>query len=248
LIPDLELALELADIVETITLESFRTRDLVVEAKPDLSLVSAADRGAEEVLRAHLDRVRPDDAVWGEEFGEKPGTSGARWVLDPIDGTHNYVRGVPVWASLIALEREGEVVAGVVAAPAINHRWWASRGEGAYTGNGARLQVSEVSQLDHAFVCSGWDEFVDRPEWLALAKRAWRSRGFGDFWSLMLVAEGAVDAAVEPGYHWDLAAPLVIVEEAGGRFTSLDGGPALDAGHAVATNGRLHDEVLAALR
>ncbi|MBV8693824.1 MAG: histidinol-phosphatase [Actinobacteria bacterium] len=254
---DLELALELADIADTITAASFRDRDLKIESKPDMSLVSAADRAAEETIRAHLSNVRPNDGVLGEEFGEAAGTSGLRWVLDPIDGTHNYVRGIPVWASLIAAERDGVGVVGVVSAPALGRRWYAAKGEGAFIANasadgapddpGERIRVSGVTSLADAQLSSGWERMLFSTRYQALAKQCWRVRGFGDFWSLLLVAEGAVDIAIEPGYHWDLVAPNLIVEEAGGRVTSMDGGASLPAEHALATNGHLHDEVLKVL-
>jgi histidinol-phosphatase len=249
---DLALALELADIADTVTCASFRDRDLVIESKPDMTLVSAADRSAEETIRKHLAALRPNDGVLGEEFGETVGTSGLRWVLDPIDGTHNYVRGIPVWASLIAAERDGAAVVGVVSAPALGRRWYASRGHGAFVVIGGdmaddRLHVSGVKALGDAQLSSGWDEMLFDPKYQALAKQCWRTRGFGDFWSLVLVAEGAVDIALEPGYHWDLAAPNLIVEEAGGRVTDIKGGPSIPAQHALATNGHLHDDVLKVL-
>ena len=246
---ELQLALELADVADVIAMASFRDRTLVVDSKPDMSLVSAADKAAEEALRAHLALVRPDDAVLGEEFGSS-GEGAVRWILDPIDGTHGYVRGLPVWAALIAAEVEGRVTAGVVSAPALGRRWWAARGEGAFAGWHGRsepIRVSGVERLDDAHLSSGWEEMLLDPRWHTLARRAWRTRGFGDFWSVMLVAEGAVDVAVEPGLLWDLAPLYVIVEEAGGRCSSLSGEPSLEAGHIVATNAHLHDEVLAAL-
>ena len=242
---DLEVALELADIADVITMASFRDVDLVVETKPDTTPVSAADRAAEQAIRDHLDKVRPDDAIFGEEFGET-GSSAFRWIIDPIDGTMGYVRGLPVWATLIAGERDGEVVVGVVSAPALGRRWWAERGDGAFAA-GEPIQVSRVSRLENAQLSSGWDDRLTDERYLDLVRRCWRTRGFGDFWSLTLVAEGAVDIAVEPGAYWDLAAPQVIVEEAGGRFTDLNGARGPSGGHALATNGRLHDDVLAIL-
>ena len=255
---DLELALELADIADTITAASFRDRDLKIESKPDMSLVSAADRAGEETIRAHLSHVRPNDGVLGEEFGETPGTSGLRWVLDPIDGTHNYVRGIPVWASLIAAERDGEAVVGVVSAPALGRRWYAAKGEGAFIANaapdgtpddpGERIHVSGVTSLADAQLSSGWERMLFSTRYQSLAKQCWRVRGFGDFWSLLLVAEGAVDIAIEPGYHWDLVAPNLIIEEAGGKVSDRRGGPSIPAELSVATNGHLHDAVLEALK
>ena len=251
---DLALALELADIADTVTAASFRDTNLAIESKPDLTLVSEADRGAEETIRKHLSMVRPDDGVLGEEFDETVGTSGLRWVLDPIDGTHNYVRGIPVWASLIAAERDGEAVVAVVSAPALRRRWYASKGHGAFvatdagdgTGDdpGQRIHVSGVTSLADAQLSCGWERMLFDPGYQALAKQCWRVRGFGDFWSLVLLAEGAVDVAIEPGKHYDLVAPNLIIEEAGGRVTDRTGGDSLAAGLSVATNGHLHDAVL----
>jgi histidinol-phosphatase len=246
---ELELALELADIADVVTMASFRSRDLVVESKPDMSFVSAADKAAEHAMRDHLSARRPHDAVLGEEMGSSgaPGSGQVRWIIDPIDGTHNYVRNVPVWATLVASVVDGVVTSGVVSAPALSRRWWAARGEGAFASTGEELRVSSVASLADAHLSSGWDDMLSDPRWHDLARRAWRTRGFGDFWSVVLVAEGAVDVAVEPGYSWDLAPLYVIVEEAGGRCTSLAGDQSLEAGHVVATNGLLHDEVLTTL-
>jgi histidinol-phosphatase len=198
--------------------------------------------------------VRPADAVAGEEFGPS-GTAVRQWVVDPIDGTKNFVRGVPVWATLVALLDGGLPVVGVVSAPALGRRWWASRGAGAYTAGGAgaprRLAVSAVGDLADASVSysslGGWGG--RRPAFTALLDRVWRSRAYGDFWSYMLVAEGAVDLAAEPELSlWDMAALYPVVTEAGGRFTALDGTDGVHGGNAAASNGRLHDAFLAALR
>jgi histidinol-phosphatase len=249
---ELSLALELADIADTITADGFRNQELIVVSKPDMSLVSAADKAAEGAMRGQLAVVRPDDSVLGEEFGDSGpvGAGRVRWILDPIDGTHNFVRNVPVWATLIAAEIDGVVTAGVVSAPALGRRWWAARGEGAFAGWDDRsepIRVSDVALVRDAHLSSGWDAMLHDKAYRALSRRCWRTRGFGDFWSVVLVAEGAVDVAIEPGYPWDLAALYVIVEEAGGRCTSRTGEQSLDAGHVVATNGALHDEVLKAL-
>jgi histidinol-phosphatase len=240
---DLRLALELADLADAITLERYRARDLVVETKPDLTPVTEADREVERMIRERLASERPGDAVVGEEFG---GTAGAerRWIIDPIDGTKNYVRGIPVWATLIAL---GDEVA-VVSAPELHRRWWASRGQGAFA-DGRPIHVSAVSELaDAQFLWSGieeWDAIGRTESVLALAGRCWRSRGLGDFWQYMLVAEGAAEIALDPEVKlWDLAAPQLIVEEAGGRFTDLNGIARPDGGSGVATNGLLHEAVL----
>jgi histidinol-phosphatase len=248
---DLSFALELADLADAVTTERFQADDLIVETKPDLSPVTEADRAVEQVLRKRIGEERPGHSVVGEEFGaDDPG--GARWILDPIDGTKNYLRGLPVWATLIALEREGRVEVGVVSAPALARRWWAARGEGAFV-NGRRIRVSKVGGLSDAVLSyaslTSWEQHGLGEQFLTLARSCWRTRGFGDFWSHMLVAEGAADLAVEPEVElWDLAAPQVIVEEAGGRFTDLGGTPTPAGGSVVSTNGLLHDRVLTTLR
>jgi len=248
---DLAFALELADLADAITTERFQADDLAVETKPDLSPVTEADRAVEQALRKLIGEERPGHSVVGEEFGaDQPGT--ARWILDPIDGTKNYVRGLPVWASLIALERDGRVQVGVASAPALHRRWWAARGQGSFV-NGRRIHVSRIADLGDAVLSyaslTSWEQHGMGEEFLALARACWRTRGFGDFWSHMLVAEGAADLAVEPEVEvWDLAAPQVIVEEAGGRFTNLDGIPTPAGGSVVSSNGLLHDRVLATLR
>jgi histidinol-phosphatase len=248
--PELAFALELADLADAITLERFLAEDLVVETKPDLSPVTEADRAVEQVLRKRIGEERPGHGVVGEEYGAGQ-PAGARWILDPIDGTKNYLRGVPVWGTLIALEREGRVEVGVVSAPALHRRWWAARGEGAFA-NGRRIRVSRVAELSDAMLShaslGSWEQHGLGRQFMDLAGACWRTRGFGDFWSHMLVAEGAVDLAVEPEVElWDLAAPQVIVEEAGGRFTDLGGTPTPAGGSVVSTNGLLHDRVLATL-
>jgi len=252
---DLRLAHVLADAVERITMARFRADDLVVESKPDLSLVSDADKAAEEVVRHQLKRTRPRDAVEGEEF-ETTGRGPRRWVIDPIDGTHNFIRGVPVWATLIALVDDGQPVLGLVAAPALNRRWWAANGSGAWCGrslsSAKRIGVSKISQVCDASMSyssmHGWRKHDRYEAFLSLADDCWRTRAYGDFWSYMLVAEGAVDIAAEPDLEvYDMAALVPIVTEAGGRFTSLAGVPGPWGGNAVATNGVLHDEVLSRL-
>jgi histidinol-phosphatase len=248
---DLAFALELADLADAITTERFQADDLAVETKPDLSPVTEADRAVEQVLRKRIGEERPGHSVVGEEFGaDRPGS--ARWILDPIDGTKNYVRGLPVWATLIALERDGRVEVGVVSAPALQRRWWAARGQGSFV-DGRRIHVSRVADLGDAVLSyaslTSWEQHGMGEEFLTLARACWRTRGFGDFWSHMLVAEGAADLAVEPEVEvWDLAAPQVIVEEAGGRFTNLDGIPTPAGGSVVSSNGLLHDRVLSTLR
>lgn len=236
-------------------LERFRAQDLQVSTKADLTPVTDVDRSIEDALRSTLARVRPRDAVLGEESGES-GHGSRRWVIDPIDGTSNFVRGVPVWAVLIALMDGDEVVVGLVAAPALQRRWWAAQCAGAWTGRSlsaaTRCEVSSVWSLSDAFLSysslTGWADRYRLENFLQLTRAVGRTRAFGDFWSYMLVAQGAIDVACEPGVSlWDLAAPSLIVAEAGGRFTDLSGvdGPA--GGSAVATNGRLHEDVLAML-
>jgi histidinol-phosphatase len=247
---DLELALILADLSDRISLPRFGATDLVVDTKPDMSPVTDTDRAVEEAVRSYLSTERPGDAVVGEEFGDD-GDAGTRWIIDPIDGTKNFIRGVPVWGTLIAVERAGELVVGVASAPAMGRRWWAARDQGAFA-DGRPIRVSGITalhdaHLSHASLVS-WERYGRGEDLLTLARRVWRSRGFGDFWQHMLVAEGAVDVAVEPEVElWDLAPIQVIVEEAGGRFSDLSGASRADGGSAVTTNGLLHEQVLAVL-
>jgi len=249
---DLRLAHVLADNADSITLTRFRAQDLRVERKPDLSEVTDADTAVEETIRRTLSRSRPRDAVHGEE-GEDTGWGPRRWVIDPIDGTANFVRGVPAWATLIALMVEDRVEVGIVSAPLLGRRWWACTDGGAYTGkslmNATPMRVSQVSSLSDAFLSysslHGWVNAGRGLQFGDVMRTVWRTRAFGDFWSHMLVGEGAVDISVEPelALH-DMAALDVIVREAGGRATSIDGvegpvGPGL-----LCTNGLLHNEVL----
>ena len=252
---DLRFALVLADAADDITVRRFRALDLRVEAKPDMTPVTDADLAAEEQLRHVLSRARPRDAVLGEESG-RSGVGQRCWILDPIDGTANFVRGVPVWATLIGLMAGDEVKVGVVSAPALGRRWWAARDHGAWTGRSltraSACRVSEVASLQDASLSyselSGWERQGRLDGFLSLTAAVWRARAYGDFWSHMLVAEGAVDVSAEPEVLlWDLAALQVIVEEAGGTFTDLTGKATPDGGSAVCTNGRLHDEVLSLL-
>jgi len=241
--PDLELALELADAADEITLGRFGAADLRIETKPDRTPVTEADRAVEEELRRVLAERRPGHRIVGEELGSSGEGDGPRWIVDPIDATKNYLRGIPIFATLIALEEQ----VAVVSAPALGRRWWAERSGGAYS-EGRRLQVSQVGRLEDAVVTytslHGFDE-----RFLDVLNRCWAPRGFGDFWQYMLLAEGAVDACVESAAnHWDLAAPKLIVEEAGGRLTDLTGVARADGGTALASNGLLHDTLLDALR
>jgi histidinol-phosphatase len=249
---DLRLAHVIADQVDGLTLDRFRAADLRVDTKPDLTPVTDADVAAEELVRSQLKRTRPRDAVVGEELATT-GHGPRRWVVDPIDGTKNFVRGVPVWATLIALVDGDQPVLGVVSAPALQRRWWAAVGSGAFTGRSLstarRLAVSGVTRLQDASLSysslDGWEQQDRLHAFLDLTRRCWRTRAYGDFWSYMLVAEGAADVACEPdlAVH-DMAALVPIVTEAGGRFTSLDGEPGPWGASALATNGPLHDDVL----
>jgi len=256
---DVRLAHVLADNADSLSMDRFGAVDLAVSTKPDMTYVTESDQAVEESIRRQLKSTRTRDMVLGEEQGEVEGSTGShdrRWIIDPIDGTANFVRGVPVWATLIALEEAGEIVAGLVSAPALGRRWWASKDGGAFTGksfmNAREIRVSGVSELDHASFSyastGGWDAISKRTGFDALLRRVWRTRAYGDFWSYMLVAEGAVDIAAEPELAlWDMAALDIIVREAGGRFTGLDGRDGPWSGNALATNGRLHDAALAYL-
>jgi histidinol-phosphatase len=252
---DLALAVELADLADSITIPRFRAADLVVETKPDLTPVSEADTAVERAIRARLADARPGDAVVGEEYGESGDSDGGRrWIIDPIDGTKNYVRGIPVWGTLLALHEGDQATIGVVSAPALGRRWWAAAGAGAFGADGLseeprRLRVSAVGALSDAQLCisgfDGWEEHGRLDALVELARRCWRTRGFGDFWTYMMIAEGVAEIGCEPIVSlWDLAAPQVIVEEAGGTFTDLAGVRTAAGGDALATNGLLHEQAL----
>ncbi len=230
---DLAFAFELADLADSLSLPRFRSADLRVETKPDFTPVTDADRAVERALRERIAAERPDEGVLGEEEGDEGGV--VRWILDPIDGTKNFSRGIPVWATQIALERDGVTQLGVVSAPALGRRWWATRGGGAFA-DGERIRVSSIARLADATVSGS-------PE---LTAHVWHSRDFGDFWQHMLVAEGSLEVAVDPvAATWDIVPDAIIVVEAGGRSSSIDGGPAV--GSVVSTNGLVHDEALALL-
>ena len=249
---DLRLAHMMADNADSLTMSRFKALDLKVEAKPDLTPVSDADVAVEDAIRRALKTARPRDAVHGEERGDT-GWGPRRWVIDPIDGTKNFVRGVPVWATLIALMVEDQVVVGVVSAPALGRRWWAALGGGAFTGKtllqGSPCGVSSVADVTDSSLSysslHGWVDSGRGQQFVDLMRTCWRSRAYGDFWSYMLVAEGAVDIATEPelALH-DMAALDVIVSEAGGRFTNLNGVDGPNGPGAIATNGLLHDAVV----
>jgi len=234
---DLAFALELAELADSLSLPRFRAVDLQVETKPDLTPVTDADRAVERALRERIAAERPGDSVLGEEEGDDGGA--VRWIVDPIDGTKNFSRGLPVWATLIALEHDGAVTCGVVSAPALGHRWWAAQGEGAWR-DGERIHVSGITTLgDAAVSCS------EAADLAALEPHVWHCRGIGDFWQHVLVAEGALDAAVDARLAiWDYAAVALVVEEAGGRSGAPDGGSARPNEQLVSTNGLVHDEVL----
>lgn len=246
---DLAFAFSLADAADAITMPRFRATDLRVDTKPDTSVVSDADRAAEEAIRDLVARERPDEGVLGEEYGDD-GTD-VRWIVDPVDGTSNFVRGLPVWATLIALEREGEASVAIVSAPALRRRWWAVRRGGAFA-DGEPIRVSKIARVEDASISITSVRSLRRrglaDRYLSLAERAWSSRALGDFWQHTLVAEGSVDVALETGVNvWDYAPVMLIVEEAGGRCTDFTGAPPRHGSSFVATNGLLHDAVLEAL-
>jgi histidinol-phosphatase len=252
---DLRLALRLADAADAITLPRFRAADLRVRTKPDRSPVTDADTACEKALRALIAAERPTDAVLGEEGGGSVTGAARGWVLDPIDGTKNFSRGMPVWGTLIALTVDGEAVVGVASAPALGRRWWGAIGKGAWTSDGPgvaprRIAVSEVGDLGDAYLSTtdlrvfGQQGRMDR--WLALVDAVWETRAFGDFWQHVLVAEGVLDVAVDPAANpWDLAALVPIVAEAGGRLTDLSGAATWSGGDGLTSNGAVHAAALA---
>ncbi len=253
---DLALALKLAGEADLISLDRFRALDLVVTTKPDRTPVTDADQSVERVIRAGIEASRPADSIFGEEYGTE-GDSARQWVIDPIDGTANFLRGVPIWGTLIALAVDGVPVVGVVSAPALGMRWWGATGHGAFSsargGAPRALRVSSVGDYADASISynslQGWDGAGQLDAVIELSRRAWRSRAIGDMWSYMLLAEGSLDVVAEHDLQpYDMAALIPIVEEAGGRFTSVDGEPGPWHGSALATNGLLHDAVLAMLR
>ena len=252
---DLDLAARLADAADAITTARFRARDLDVRSKPDRTPVTDADTAVEDAVRALLATERPQDSVVGEERGGSSWSQGRVWVLDPIDGTKNFLRGLPVWATLIALVEDGSPVVGMISAPLLGRRWWAARGAGAWLSDAAgerRISVSGVSSLADAYLSTthlgSWTEYHSREAYLALTDACWENRAFGDFWSHCLVAEGAIDLAAEAIVNpWDVAAVQVLVTEAGGRFTDLSGAPRFDGGSALSSNGILHDAALKTL-
>ncbi len=253
---DLAVALTLAAEADLIAMDRYRSQDLGVQTKADKSIVTDADTRVERMIRAHLADARPHDAVLGEEFGSE-GESRRQWIVDPIDGTSNFARGVPIWGSLIALAVDGVPVVGVVSAPALGRRWWGAAGHGAWVHEEGheprRIHVSAVSDLADATLSYNnlqtWDQYGYLDRLVALSRRVGRTRAFGDLWSYMLLAEGAIDIAGEFDVKpWDVAALWPVITEAGGRVGTVTGGTALDELNVVATNGVLHEDVLAALR
>ncbi len=253
-----ESALGWCDEADPIAMASFR-RDVAAERKPDTTFVTEADRGIERLLRDRISTAFPGHGVVGEEYGTDEPSASVRWILDPIDGTHNYIRGIPLFGTLIGVERDGELQAGIISAPALGERWFGWRGGGAWVsgalrpGGSRRISTSRIMGIPDAQVVFASATDMERsgraPGFRALLERAWRERAFGDFWGYTLVAEGAAEAMIESDLKiWDAAAPTLLVEEAGGRVTDFDGRRALDPGTIVATNGHLHDVVLARLR
>ncbi len=253
---DLELALKLADIADGISLERFYSQDLVVETKPDATPVTDADRSVEAALKEVLKAQRPEDSLIGEEYGSTGenlhGKGSRTWIIDPIDGTANFMRGVPVWATLIALAVDGKPVVGVVSAPAMGRRWWAAPGVGAHTkhidGRTAELQVSKISDLEHASLSYNslklWDENGMLDSLMQLTRKVWRTRAYGDFWAYMLLAEGTLEITSEHNLAiYDISALVPIVEQAGGRITDLHGELTTSSSSVLATNSVLHSSV-----
>jgi len=247
----LDAAMAACDEADVIARQHFR-RDLTIDTKPDRSFVTQADTAIERLIRERLSEAFPDHGLVGEEYGTEAGDASVRWYIDPIDGTHNYIRGVPLFGTLLAVERDGELQAAVLSAPALDERWWAWRAGGAWARNRGeaprRIAVSRVATLDDAQILygSGRDIVASgrAPGFTGLLDAVWRERGFGDFWGYALVAEGAAEAMVEVGLKpWDAAAPMVLVEEAGGRVTDLDGRRAIDSGTFLVSNGTLHETI-----
>ncbi len=249
-------ALAWCDETDVMAMGSFR-RDVTVERKPDATFVTEADRGIERLLRDRISSAYSGHGVVGEEYGTDQGDATTRWYVDPIDGTHNYIRGVPIFATLLAAERDGELQAAVISAPALRERWYGWRGGGAWASGGTRteptrIRVSGIAKLVDAQILYTSHIDLERsgraPGFRSLLETAWRDRGFGDFWSYTLVAEGAAEVMVEIDIKaWDAAAPTLLVEEAGGRVTDFDGRRRTDGRTIVATNGHLHDDVRSVL-
>ena len=253
----LDLALRLCDAADAMALGHFR-RELQIATKPDRSFVTEADTAIERRIREGILEAHPDHGLVGEEHGTESGGASVRWYIDPIDGTHNYMRGVHLFGTLLGIERDGEMQVGVISAPALRERWFAWRGGGAWASGSAglpagqlrRIRTSSLDRLEESqlLYSSPTDIEPYAPGFRALVARAWRDRGFGDFWGYALVAEGAAEAMIEVGMNaWDLAAPLLIIEEAGGRVTDFNGVRSIHEETMLASNGLLHAEILAAL-
>jgi histidinol-phosphatase len=253
-----DLGLAIADEADAIALRHFR-RDLEISTKPDRTLVTQADTAIERMIRARIGEAHSDHGLVGEEYGVHAGGARVRWYIDPIDGTHNFVRGVPLFGMLLAAEEDGELQAGVISAPALGERWYAWRGGGAWairaaSGEGARrLRVSTVSAVEDAQLLYGSGRDIRAsgraPGFERLLDAVWRERGFGDFWGYALVAEGAAEGMVEVDLSpWDAAAPAIVVEEAGGRWSDLAGDRRIDTRTFLVTNGVLHEELLRRLQ
>jgi len=242
---DLAFAHHLADIADAHSLPLFRSPDLAVETKPDRTPVTEADRATEEAIREAVSASGRGETVLGEEFGDDGGDR--RWIVDPIDGTTSYMRGIPIWATLLALEIDGIVDVSLISAPALGRRWWARRGSGAF-GDDDRCQVSRIGTIEDAFVSTTSQRRMPAG-WTTIVARAWANRGFGDFWHHCLVAEGSMEVATDGPFMrtWDYSAVKLLVEEAGGRSTTFEGGDPFDVCSLVSTNGLLHDEVVALL-
>lgn len=246
---DLKIALELADIADSLSLSRFQALDLRVETKPDSSPVTDADRSVEQALKDRLRELLPEDAIIGEEFGNS-GDAKRTWIIDPIDGTANFMRGVPIWATLIALAVDGKPVVGVVSAPALGRRWWADAQVGAHTrdvsGDVRKISVSGISDLENASLSYNnlqlWDRAGFLEKLVEFSRKIWRTRAFGDFLSYMFLAEGAVDVVAEHDLKiYDIAALVPIVEQAGGKFSDLSGPLTAESSSVLATNGSLHE-------
>ncbi|QEO10441.1 inositol monophosphatase family protein [Protaetiibacter larvae] len=252
---DLAVALTLAAEADLIALDRYSAQDLDIQLKVDKSIVTDADTRVERMIRAHLAEARPGDAILGEEFGSE-GDAARRWIVDPIDGTSNFARGVPIWGTLLSLTVDGDPVVGVVSAPALGRRWWGAKGLGAFVQHGdeepRRLRVSGIDSLADATLSynnlQGWDEAGYLEQLIGFSRSVLRTRAFGDLWAYMLLAEGAIDVVGEFDLKpWDIAALVPIVREAGGRFTTVDGGDPLSSSGVLASNGLLHDAALAHL-
>lgn len=233
----------------------FDAADLDVSLKPDATHVTESDLATERAIRAILDVERPGDGIFGEEFGAA-GDTHRQWIIDPIDGTANYLKGIPMWATLIALAVDGESRVGVVSQPAIGRRWWGATGLGAWTSGAdaepRRLAVSSVDSIDQASVSfqsiAQWRDAGELPALQRLTSAVWRDRAYGDAWPYMLLAEGRLELVAEFGVkEYDIAPYAVIIPEAGGRFTAYDGSDSISRQSSLATNGVLHDRFLALL-